>query len=88
MRQRINISLNDELLQLLDDYADELFTSRSGVICQALVQFFNSREATKALRELVPLLHSISRSLDNGEGISDEDRRQLADLDALVRLLA
>lgn len=88
MKQRINVSLNEELLGLLDDYADELYTSRSGVIAQALVQFFNQREATKALKELVPLLHSISRSISNGSGLSEEDKKQLADLDALVRLLA
>ena len=88
MRQRINVSMNEELLKLVDEYADELYTSRSGVISQSLVQFFNQQQATKALRELVPLLHSISRSIKDGSGLSEEDKRQLADLDALVRLLA
>lgn len=88
MRQKVNISMNEDLLRLVDEYADELFTSRSGVVCQALVQFFNQQQATKALRELVPLLHSISRSIKDGSGLSEEDKKKLADLDALVRLLA
>ena len=87
MRQRINISMNEELLKLVDEYANELYTSRSGVISQALVQFFNQQQATKALRQLVPLLHNIEQSIKSGNALSDEDKQQLADLDMLVRYL-
>ncbi len=87
MRTKLHISMNEELLKLVDEYADELYTSRSGVISQALVQFFNQQQATKALRQLVPLLHNIEQAAKNGSALTDEDKQQLADLDTLVRYL-
>ena len=87
MRQKVNISMNEQLLALLDEYADEVYSTRSGIICQALVNFFSQRQAIKALQELVTLLKRIERTIAEHGGLTDEDKQQLKDLEALISML-
>ena len=49
---KINISIDDELLKKADNFAKEIYTSRSGLISRALVNYMNNQEAiTKLLFE-------------------------------------
>lgn len=87
MNRKINISISEDLLGLLDDCANELYSTRSGIVCQALVSFFTQREAIKAIQQMVPIMKSIEKSLAKGQPISPEDKQQIDDLEALLRLL-
>lgn len=87
MNKKINISISEELLGLLDDCANDVYSTRSGVVCQALVYYFTQREAVKAFKEMVPLLKSIEQSLAKEGKISPEDRQQMNDLEAVLRML-
>lgn len=87
MRVKLHISMSEELLQLVDRYADELYTSRSGIINQALVQWIQSREATSALKTMAAVLQNIERTVAQNGTISADDRRQLDELYALSRML-
>ena len=49
---KINISIDDELLKKADNFAKKIYTSRSGLISIALVNYMNNQEAiTKLLFE-------------------------------------
>lgn len=49
---KINISIDDELLKKADKFAKKIYTSRSGLISIALVNYMNNQEAiTKLLFE-------------------------------------
>ena len=49
---KINISIDDELLKKADKFAKKIYTSRSGLISIALVNYMNNQDAiTKLLFE-------------------------------------
>ena len=49
---KINISIDDELLKKADNFAKKIYTSRSGLISIALVNYMNNQDAiTKLLFE-------------------------------------
>ena len=49
---KINISIDDELLKKADNFAKKIYTSRSGLISIALVNYMNNQDViTKLLFE-------------------------------------
>lgn len=50
---KINISIDDELLKKADKFVKKIYTSRSGLISIALVNYMNNQEViTKLLEEI------------------------------------
>lgn len=81
---KVTISLDDELLARIDSYADETFMSRSGLISLSCVQYLNTYEGIKAIREMALAMRKIA---DKGE-IDDETRQQLEDFERAAKMLA
>lgn len=80
---KINISIDDDLLKRADNYADSNYTSRSGLLSTALVEYLNAREMVSAVRKLNITLEKIA---ENGE--CDKDTLQeLEDFTRLANLL-
>lgn len=80
---KITISLDDELVKRADNYADENYMSRSGLISIALTQYLNSADVTRAVKDLAFAMRKIA---DNG--VVDEDtQRQLEDFERLSKML-
>lgn len=80
---KITISLDDELLKRVDNYSDENYMSRSGLISLSLTQYLNSADVTKAIKDLAFAMRKIA---DNG--VVDEDtQKQLEDFERLSKLL-
>lgn len=50
---KINISIDDELLKKADKFAKKIYTSRSGLISIALVNYMNNQESIIKLLEEV-----------------------------------
>lgn len=48
---KINISIDDELLKKADKFAKKIYTSRSGLISIALVNYMNNQESIIKLLE-------------------------------------
>lgn len=80
---KVNITLDEELLHRVDDYAEENYLNRSSLASIAITQFLNSADVTKAVKDLALSMRKIA---DSGE-IDDESRRQLEDFERLSRLL-
>ena len=49
---KINISINDELAKRIDNYADDNYMTRSGLIAQACNNYLIQNEALKAVKDL------------------------------------
>ena len=80
---KITISLDDDLVKRADNYADENYMSRSGLISIALTQYLNSADVTKAIKDMAFAMRKIA---DNG--VVDEDtQKQLEDFERLSKML-
>lgn len=81
---KINITLDEELLRRLDDYAEENYLNRSSLISLATTQFLNTQDVTKAIKDMA---FSMRKIADTGQ-IDDATRRQLEDFERLSKMFA
>lgn len=81
---KVQISIDDRLLEKVDSFADSNYTTRSGLITSALNQYVLSLEVSNALSNLYILMRQISED----KSISEEQKRQLNDIETLVRLFS
>ena len=77
---KINISIDDALIQRVDAYADANYMSRSGFISLACAQYLNQNEALISLGEMA---NAFKKMAETGT-ITDEDRKNLLYLETLV----
>lgn len=80
---KINITLNDDLLSRIDQYADSNYMSRSGLISLATTQFLNAAEVTTAIRDMAVCMRKIA---DTGT-VDHETMEQLEDFERLSKML-
>lgn len=80
---KVNISINDDLLSRLDNFADENYTSRSGLITTALTEYLNSREMILLVKNLSLAIGKVAES---GE-IDDETIKMMEDFNRATSIL-
>lgn len=80
---KLQISLDDELVKRIDNYADENYMSRSGLISFSCTQFLNSADVITAVKRLSLAMDKIAKT---GE-IDLETQQQLEDFKRLSELL-
>lgn len=79
---KINISINDDLLKRLDDFADENYTSRSGLITTALTEYLNNREVLMLVKNVSIAVGKIAET-----GNVDKDTmKMLEDFDRATKI--
>ena len=81
---KINITLDENLLNDVDDYCDENYMSRSALISMSLVQVINQQKIIDSLRDASI---AIKKASEVGH-IDEETRKTLEDFQALSRLMA
>ena len=81
---KINISLDDELVNRIDEYADYNYMSRSGLISLACTQYLNANEMTKAIKDMSVCIRKIA---DNNK-LDDDTINKLNELDILCKMLS
>lgn len=80
---KLQISLNDDLLQRVDRFAEDNYLSRSGLISQALVQYLNQNEYIIAVKDLSVAVRKIA---DTGSADA-ETMKQLEEFERVVKVL-
>lgn len=81
---KINISIDDSLLEKIDRLADENYTSRSGFIALGMTEFVNSREMVSAIKSM-----SVSMAKIASQGSVDEETlKELEMFQALCGMIA
>lgn len=80
---KVQITLDDALMERVDAYADENYMSRSGLLSLAVTQYLNAAEVTKAVKEMAVCMRKIA---DNGT-LDHETMEQLEDFERLSKML-
>lgn len=79
---KVQISVDDELMTRVDNYADENYMSRSGLITLALCQYLNQQEAVKAVCDMAVSMRKIA---ETGH-VTPDTLRDLEDMERLVKM--
>lgn len=80
---KVQVSLDDELMKRIDEYADQNYMSRSGLISLATTQFLNTADVTKAIIDMSLCMRKIA---DTGK-VDHETMEHLEDLERLSKML-
>ena len=83
-KAKIQITLEEELLQEVDDYCDKNYMNRSWLITQSLVQVLNQQKLIDALANISL---SIKTAVETGV-LTEEDKKELDQFQALCKLFA
>lgn len=79
---KVNVTLDDELMERIDNYADKNYMSRSGLISLSVTQYLNSHEVILAISDISVAMRKIA---DTGK-VDDETLEQLEDFERLAKL--
>lgn len=80
---KINISINDELLGRIDNFADENYSSRSGLITTAVTEYLNSREMVLLVKNLSL---AIAKIADTGN-VDEDTLKMMEDFERATRIV-
>lgn len=80
---KVGITLDDNLVARIDNYADENYMSRSGFITLACTQFLNTAEVAGALKTLSVAMRKIA---DTGK-VDHETMEELEDFERIAKML-
>lgn len=81
---KLNVSLNDELVEKIDNYADKNYMTRSGFIAFATNQYLNQVEIMNVMKEMNVALKKISEINE----IDEESKKTLEMFEKLVKTSA
>lgn len=82
-KMKVQISLDDNLVSRIDNYADANYMSRSGLISFATVQFLNQAEVMTMVKDMSIAMRKIA---DKGT-LDHETMEQLEDFERLAKML-
>ena len=80
---KVNITVDEELMQRVDAYAEENYLNRSSLISLATTQFLNAADVTKAVKDMAFCMRKIAET----GTLDDETKEQLEDLERFSRML-
>ena len=70
--KKINVSLDEELIKRIDDYADSIYLNRSALISLACTQYLNANALTSSIVSLSESLRKIADSGEYDESVLEE----------------
>lgn len=80
---KVNVTLDDKLMDRIDGYAESNYMSRSGFISFACTQYLNQADTVRAVKEIALVLQKVA-----DEGILDKETyRKLEDYERLCRMI-
>lgn len=80
---KVQITLDDDLMKRVDEYADKNYMSRSGLLSLAVTKYLNEADVIKAVKEMAVCMRKIA-----DKGTLDHDTmEQLEDFQRLSNLL-
>jgi len=80
---KLGITLDDELVKRIDEYADTNYMSRSGLLSLAVTQFLNAADVSQAIKDMALAMRKIA---DNGE-IDEDTRAELEEFERVAKYL-
>ena len=80
---KINVSLDDKLIERIDNYCENYYMSRSSFVSLACTQFLNQSEVVFAIKDLSLAMQKIAKD----KKIDDETFERLEDFERLSHML-
>lgn len=81
-KEKLQITMDSELLKDVDSYCDKNYMNRSWMISQACLQVINQQKMIDAIRDISV---SIKKCADMGQ-IDDETKRQIEGFETLSKM--
>lgn len=81
--KKVQLSIDENLMDRIDNYADENYMSRSGFFTLAASQFLNQAEVVFAIRDLSLAMQKIAKD----KKIDSDTMERLEDFERLSRML-
>lgn len=76
MAKKINITLSEELLERLENYCEQNYLTKSGVMAMSLTDYLNAREMQTCIKSISLAFEKLNNALDQGE--NDEVKKSNA----------
>ena len=83
---KVQISIDDELMKKVDDYADSNYLSRSTLFTIAVTQYINTQDVTNAIKEMAICMMKIADSADKGT-VTEEMLQEVEDFNRIAQML-
>ena len=80
---KVNISINDDLLKQVDEFAERNYSNRSAVISNAVQSYMLQASIPYYLGQIAVTMKTISEN----NAIDDDSKKKLAEFEQLSRLL-
>ncbi|MBO4519292.1 MAG: type II toxin-antitoxin system HicB family antitoxin [Paludibacteraceae bacterium] len=80
---KVGITLDDELLKRIDDFADKNYMSRSGLLSLAATSYINAAEVSSAIKDISLAMRKIA---DTGN-VDHETMEKLEDFERLAKFI-
>lgn len=80
---KVQISIDDKLLERIDNYADDNYVSRSGLISLGMAEYLNAKEVIGLVKDMSLAVRKIA---DNSV-VDDETMHKLEDFERLSKML-
>ena len=82
-KAKLQITMDEELLNEVDEYCDKNYMNRSWLISQALVSVLNQQKLIDAMLNISIALKNVS---ENGE-VDEETKQEMEKLETLCKLV-
>ena len=76
--KKLNVTIREDLLERMDNYADENGMTRSGLIAISVTQYLNAVEAMPSVNKLLKSMAAVSAGVLKGEMDPQEAKARLA----------
>lgn len=76
--KKLNVTIREDLLERMDDYAGENGMTRSGLIAMAVTQYLNAVEAMPSVNKLLNAMAAVSDGVLKGEMAPREAEAKIA----------
>lgn len=83
-KTKVQISVDSDLLDMVDQYADRFYTSRSGVFVQGAAQIVNQAIIVDAIQDMALTMRKIA---DAGQ-VDENTKKELEDFERLCKMFA
>lgn len=80
---KVQISIDDKLLERIDKCADDNYTSRSGLISLGMADYLNTKEVIGLVKDMAFTVRKIA---DNN-AVDDDTLKQLEDFERICKIL-
>lgn len=81
--KKVQITIDENLLERIDNYASDNYMSRSGLLCMATAQFLNANEVMGLVKDMSLAMRKIA---DTGN-VDSETMQQLEDFERISKML-